>query len=263
MSSSQAYLRRASINEAQLASELKSWGKNKAMDRKLEKKNETEFKHLAHRRKTYQYEQELLSKNFEKKVMKTTLPTEEYLERSMAKYVQMRERERERLDRKFEAISRRNIQEFNQLTKNNERIFNADRKRRPSDPDTKKEDDELKSKPKPKEIPPKTQKEVGFKEDESKESKEKKEPLEPKDREESKEPEEQDEPKDTEEPKLETVKEDEEESSSEEDDVVSDLNIKTSLKFQNRRATITTISKNDRPVVSNAKGRRASFAIVP
>lgn len=83
--SSKAYLRRASINEAQLMSEMKSWGKNKAMDRTLMQRNEKMDKHLANRRKTQQYEKHLLSKDLEKNVMKTSVTTDEYLDRSQPK----------------------------------------------------------------------------------------------------------------------------------------------------------------------------------
>lgn len=80
-----AYLRRSSISETTLSSEMKSWRRNKNEDRKLALKHDTVDKHMASRRRSVYQEKQQISKDLQENVMKKSPSAEEYLDKSQNK----------------------------------------------------------------------------------------------------------------------------------------------------------------------------------
>lgn len=113
--SSNTRLKRASLSDTNLHSEMKTWRKNKMEDRKLALQNEVVDKHMVNRRKSYQYEKHSLNKEFDDKFSKKTPTADEYLEKSQAKYATWKEREKERLDRKYRSLHKSYLQAYKKL----------------------------------------------------------------------------------------------------------------------------------------------------
>ncbi|XP_045187700.2 uncharacterized protein LOC123545445 [Mercenaria mercenaria] len=108
-------LKRVSLSDTNLHSEMKIWRRNKMEDRKLALQNDMVDKHMAVRRKSYLQEQVSINKDFDKRFSKLTPTADEYLEKSQAKYSTWKERERERLDRKYRSLHKSYLNEYNKL----------------------------------------------------------------------------------------------------------------------------------------------------
>ena len=68
-----------------LASEFRSYGRNKMEDRKLAMHHDGVDKNKERRRKSFVSEKDQINKHFQEKVSKTTPSLEKYLERSQPK----------------------------------------------------------------------------------------------------------------------------------------------------------------------------------
>ena len=62
--------------------EMKSWKQNKMEEKRLALKNEEVDKHMLNKRKSLLHEKDLLNKDIQDTISKTTPTTDEYLSRS-------------------------------------------------------------------------------------------------------------------------------------------------------------------------------------
>lgn len=97
--------------------------------------NDKVDRHMANRRKSVHYEKHQLNKELEENVMKRTPSLEEYLDKSQNKYSTWKEREKERLDRRYRNLHRAYLKDFKSLGLDDYVLEIAEKKRRKSESD--------------------------------------------------------------------------------------------------------------------------------